>query len=74
MIQNGEVIATITIHQSRADRSYDHMSKVEADLTVDESTDQLSRVYIHRAHRVPRSIYDHNMFFLLKHYLEYLKY
>ena len=58
MIQNGEVIATITIHQSRADGSYDHMSKVEADLTVDESTDQLSRVYIHRAHRVPRSIYD----------------
>ena len=34
------------------------MSKVEADLNVDESTDQLSRVYIHRAHRVPRSIYD----------------
>ena len=55
---NGGVIVTITIHQSRADclgKSYDGtLSKVEADLNVEESNDQLSIAYIHK---VPTSMY-----------------
>ena len=55
---NGGVIVTITIHQSQADcldKSYDGtLSKVEADLNVEESNDQLSIAYIHK---VPRSMY-----------------